>query len=127
VRADGRRKKKLITAFHFQFANQSAWKCGECRRQGLERQRNCPWLPPVTDGKPRIVWARRDVIARSCPKGSIRAESLRWLEEFGVWKAGAGRGLERLPARTADAFFVLEQELRAEQNHARQDHQDGTE
>ena len=121
MRADGRRKKKLIIAFHFQFANQAAWKCGDCRKQGLERGRNCPWLTPGVGVRPRIVWARGEVTARICPQGSIRAESLRWLEEFTVWKAGGCPRLTHLPARTAEAFLVLEQQLRAEQNDARQD------
>ena len=73
------------------------------------------------------MWARRAVIAHSCPKGLILGESLRWLEEFNAWKAGAGINLLGLPARTAEAFVVIEQELRAEQNYARQDSQHGTE
>jgi hypothetical protein len=48
---------------------------------------------------------------------------MRFLEEFSAWKAGGGGNLLRLPARTAEAFFVLEQELRAEQNHGRQQDQ----
>ena len=126
MRADGRRKKKLIIAFHFQFANQAAWKCGECRKHGLELLRKCPWRKPEAAAKSRMVWARGEVVADSCPKGSIRAESLRWLEEFSVWKTGGSAPLTRLPARTAEAFLVLEQQLRAEQNYARQDNQDGT-
>jgi hypothetical protein len=125
---DGRRKKKLIIAFHFQFANQAAWRCGDCRKQGLERQRGCPFIQIEGTGteRRRIVWARREVAAFSCPKALIRAESLRWLEEFSAWKASGGIHLMRLPARTAEAFFVLEQELGAEQNYARQDSQYGT-
>lgn len=126
MRTHGRRKKKLIIAFHFQFANQAAWKCGDCRRQGLERQRGCPFLPPEEGSKPRIVWARRETIAHQCPKGAVTAASLRRLEEFAVWKSGGGQRLMTLPAKTAEAFLVLEQELRAEQIHARQDHQNGT-
>ena len=126
MRALGRRKKKLIIAFHFQFANQAAWKCGDCRLQGLERQRACPFLPNGSPHRPRIVWARREVTTTRCPKGSITAASLKWLEEFAVWKSGGGQRLMALPAKTAEAFFVLENELRAEQNHARQNHQDGT-
>ena len=128
MRPHGRRTKKLIIAFHFQFANQAAWKCGDCRKRSLERQRACPYLEADRDrSAAQIVWARRAVVAHSCPKGLIRAESLRWLEEFSAWKTGASGNLLALPARTAEAFFVLGQELRAEQNYARQDSQRGAE
>ena len=36
--------KKLIVAFHFQFANQAGWRCDACRRNGLEKKRRCGWL-----------------------------------------------------------------------------------
>ena len=128
MRPDGRRKKKLIIAFHFQFANQAAWKCGDCRKQGLERQRGCPLVEVESAGtaRRRMVWARREVVAFSCPKALIRADSLRWLEEFSAWKASGNTDFMSLAARTAEAFFILEQELRAEQNYARQDSQYGT-
>jgi hypothetical protein len=128
VRPVGRRKKKLIIAFHFQFANQASWKCGDCRKQSLERQRGCPLIQIEATGteRRRIVWARREVVAFSCPKALIRAESMRWLEEFSAWKASGGADLTRLPARTAEALLILEQELRAEQNYARQESQYGT-
>jgi len=58
-----------------------------------------------------MVWARREVTVQSCPKALIRAASMRWLEEFSAWKAGGGGDLMGHPARTAEAFFVLEQEL----------------
>lgn len=126
MRTVGRRKKKLITAFQFQFANQAAWGCGDCRKQGLERQRGCRFTDGgrhrETDVQP-IVWARRNAVIRGCPKVVIRPESLKWLEEFAVWKAGGAMNLMRLPARTAEAFLVLEQELRAEQKYARQDNE----
>lgn len=78
----------------------------------------CGWKPQ-SNPRPRIVWARREVVARMCPKSLITADSLKRLEEFSAWKSGGGGNLLRLPARTAEAFFVLEQELRSEQNHAR--------
>jgi hypothetical protein len=55
----------------------------------------------------------------------MRAESIRFLEEFSAWKAGGSMNLLELPARTAEAFFVLEQELRSEQNHAKQHYSNG--
>lgn len=121
MRFDGRRPKKLTIAFHFQFANQAAWRCDECRKDGLERRRACPLVQIEGRDAGRIVWARREAVAYRCPKALIRPESLRWLEEFSAWKAGGQVNLLRLPARTAEAFFVLEQELRAELNHARND------
>jgi hypothetical protein len=136
VRVERRRTKKLIVAFHFQFANQAAWRCDVCRRGGLESARRCgfarfggaeePHEPKLTlKPKPqhrRIVWARGHAAATECPKSYISAESIRWIEEFSVWKAGGITDLKKLPARTAEAFFVLEQEWGAEIRNGREQH-----
>jgi len=108
-----RRTKKLIVAFHFQFANQAAWRCGQCRKDGLERGRNCGWLPG-SDKPKRVVWARRSVAIDSCPVSYVSAESDALLQEFQVWKLFGGLDVFNLPARTAEAFCILENELRAE-------------
>ncbi len=49
MRPDGERKKKLIVAFHFQYANQAAWKCDSCRRGGLELKRRCGFIPAALE------------------------------------------------------------------------------
>ena len=111
--------------------NGAAWKCDECRRQGLEQKRRCGWLPEEQRGPRRIVWARGRVAAEECPKSLVTPQSLEWIEKFFTWKfAGGGsdevarnpqranaarRGLcafDEMPARDADAFLILEREWR---------------
>jgi hypothetical protein len=111
VRADRERAKKLIVAFHFQFANQAAWKCDSCRQSGLERQRNCGWLRKETAAKRRPVWARKGVVVDTCPVSYISAQSLAWLEEYAAWKALRPPALWELPAKTVEAFCLLEKEM----------------
>ena len=60
------------------------------------------------------MWAREGVGVTRCPVSYISAESLSVLEEFHVWKLFGCGDLYELPARTAEAFYVLEMELRAE-------------
>ena len=52
----GTRKKKLLIAFHFQFASSAAWNCENCRKSGLVKRRNCAWIgiEPPADAKP--IW-----------------------------------------------------------------------
>jgi len=109
-----RRSKKLIVAFHFQFAKQAAWRCDECRKLGLEKRRRCAWAgDEESDGK-RIVWGRRQIAVTQCPKSLITGESLYLLEQFSAWKQCPGTNLQTMPARVVDAIAVLENEVRAE-------------
>ena len=112
------RAKKLIVAFHFQFANQAAWKCDTCRASGLEKKRRCGWLKHEELASPAIVWARKQVAVSSCPTSYITSESIAMIEEFHVWKLFGVTDANRLPARTVEAIFVLENELRSERNDA---------
>jgi hypothetical protein len=50
------------------------------------------------------------VISHSCPKSYITAESLAWLEMFWMWKLLGGGNYLEMPARQAEAFWVLEAE-----------------
>jgi hypothetical protein len=64
----------------------------------------------------RVVWLRGQVAVACCPTSYVTAESLALLDEFHAWKLiGAGNVYE-LPARSVEAFFVLENELRAEKH-----------
>jgi len=93
--------------------NQAAWKCDDCRKSGLERKRRCGWLP-AAEGPETVVWGRKNVALTTCPRSTIREESLAWLEEFQVWKLFGGDVALNWPARTAEAFTILEGEWRKE-------------
>src|SRR5690606_33593965 len=97
------RKKKLILAFHFQYANQAAWNCETCRRDGLERTRRCAWIKNPQPEPPKVVWARRGALSERCPRSVITAESLAWIEEFEIWRIARTPSLLELDARKADA------------------------
>jgi hypothetical protein len=121
VRPESGRSKKLIVAFHFQFANQAAWTCDECRKAGLEKRRDCAWLREAGVSSGRIVWGRRQAAATRCPKSIITAESMYLLGEFNVWKRCPGGPLHAMPARVVDAILMLDDEFRAEVNSANQE------
>jgi hypothetical protein len=112
VRVDGRRKKKLTVAFHFQSSNQAAWKCDECRSRGLESRRRCGFLPAERRGEKKLVWARGRVWTEECPKSAITPQSLEWIEKFLTWKFAGGGAIWDWPARDADAILTLEREWR---------------
>lgn len=109
------RTKKLIVAFHFQFANQAGWRCEDCRRNGLEVTRRCGWLQ-IDETPSQVVWARARVATDRCPVSEITAESNALIQEFQVWKLFGRLDAFSLPARTVEAFCILENELKAEMN-----------
>jgi hypothetical protein len=112
VRTLGRRTKKLVVAFHFQYSNQAGWGCDACRKNGLEKKRRCGFLPGGGEAAGAApVWTRARTVLTTCPKSYITSESLSLLEQFHAWKLFGNEDSERLPARTVDAFFVLEREL----------------
>ncbi len=102
-----------MVAFHFQSSSQAAWRCDECRRQGLEARRRCGWLPVEKRGPRRLVWARGRVATDECPKSLVTPQSMEWIERFFTWKFEGGREISELSARDADAFLMLEREWRA--------------
>jgi len=82
----------------------------------LESRRHCGWLSTGSDVKPNsIVWARGKISTPRCPVSYITPESVAFLEEFHVWKLLGGTDYQRLPARSVEAMFILENELRMEQ------------
>lgn len=113
MRVERERKKKLIVAFHFLRAERAnaGWRCEQCRRQGLEARRRCGFLPDEARGTARVVWARGRVATEECPTSWVTPASVEFVEKFFAWKA---MGARELTAREAEAFIVLEQELRAE-------------
>ena len=103
-RAERRRKKKLLVAFHFQFSNQAGWECDACRRSGLEIRRRCGWLGLPHDGRAAPVWARKTVAIESCPKSYITAESEGLVEEFLVRRRLGGMNFGELSARQVESI-----------------------
>jgi len=118
MRAERGRTKKLIVAFHFQHVNQAAWKCDTCRKRGLERKRRCGFSAGDPEAGEQVVWARKNIATTTCPRSYITPQSLQWLEEYWTWRLLGGYGLQRLSARQAQAFCILENELVKEQNDA---------
>lgn len=116
--ADGARKKKLIVAFHFQFANQAAWECDSCRESGFEAKRRCGFVRREDIGNTRVVWARGRVTCDECPVSLISSDSQNLLEEFHAWKLFGHQDYTRLPARVVEAIAVLENEWRTETRNA---------
>ena len=117
MRPERGRKKKLIVAFHFQFANQAAWKCDSCRKQGLETRRRCSWTPGALSQPERLVWARGGVRLTTCPKPLLTPESEEWLERWQVGRTFGFGDILSLPARAVDAFCLLETQLATERNN----------
>lgn len=111
MRAERRSTKKLIVAFHFLRGDGARWACDACRKQGLEARRRCGFLPEDRRSAKRVVWARGTASTEECPKSLITAESVALLERFvaaKIWEWKDPTACE------ADAFVVLEHELRAE-------------
>jgi hypothetical protein len=113
----GRRTKKLIVAFHFQFANQAAWRCDECRKKGLEGNRRCGWIPGSQRGRNKVVWARKGVSLNECPVSYISPLSQALMEEYQIWRIEGHREIRSLEARKAEAFVLLETEMSKERGN----------
>jgi len=60
-----------------------------------------------------LVWARRDVSLRTCPKAYITAESQTLVEEFFVRLRLRGMDFAELSARQVEAFVILQRALTA--------------
>jgi hypothetical protein len=57
---------------------------------------------------------RGRVWSEECPKSLVTPGSVELLERFLGWKFSGGGPLEEIAAKEADAFLILEGELRAE-------------
>jgi hypothetical protein len=102
-----------MVAFHFLRGNQAGWKCEQCRRQGLESRRRCGFLTERKRGPRRVVWARGGASTEECPKSAVTPASVEMVEQFFATRMG---GTREMTAREADAFVILERELRTETN-----------
>ena len=88
-----------------------------CRSQGLEVRRRCGWLPEAAAQPEKVIWARRGARSTQCPTSFISAESLAWIERYQAARVFGFGDVMDLPARTVDAFCVLELELAREKRH----------
>jgi hypothetical protein len=122
VRTKRDRKKKLIVAFHFQFANRAGWDCDACRRNGLEVKRRCGFLPDEARGAPRLVWARKKAQAEECPKSLVTGDSMALLEEFFVRRRLTMPENMETEARKVDAFLILREEMEREERDVTSEH-----
>ena len=85
----------------------------------METRRRCGWLGAESNPTPgSVVWARGRVSAPQCPRSYITPESIGLMEEYYAWKLFGATDYYELPARLAEAIFVLESELRLERNDA---------
>ena len=116
MRPERRPKKKLIVAFHFLRGEAARWECDACRKQGLEARRRCGFIPAEQRGAKRIVWARATVSSEECPRSLMTAESMELLEKFFFSQR---LGWKDPTAREAEAFLILDQEIRAEGEHGK--------
>jgi hypothetical protein len=127
VRSERGRKKKLIVAFHFQWANarfagRAGWDCESCRRNGLEVNRRCGFLPAEQRGDPQIVWGRGPVHAQECPKSFITGDSLALLEEYFVRRRLGIPDPAEMEARKIDAFLILQDLMEREERNGTTQH-----
>ncbi len=97
-------------------SSQAGWECEACRRSGLETKRRCGWLGIPEDARAPLVWARKRVALKTCPKSYVTAESMGLVEEFLVRRRLGVREIDGLTARQVEAFVILERELAAEMN-----------
>ena len=88
-----------------------------CRLQGLQVRRRCGWDPESAAQPEKVIWARRSARVSECPKSYITAESLAWIEAYQAGRVFGFGDVFELPARTVDAFCVLELELAKEKKH----------
>jgi len=63
------------------------------------------------------VWVRGGAVSYGCPKSTITGESLSILDEFVVWRVSGRPDIRDYPARTAEGFLILDQELRSEDDN----------
>lgn len=64
------------------------------------------------------MWAKRGIAIYECPTSFITGESLTFVEEYNARRQFGFGDVGTLPARTVDAFHVLEREFVSERLHA---------
>lgn len=61
---------------------------------------------------PKMVWARKSVMAERCPRSEISGASEAWLEMWAVWRHT--RAMGEMSARDAEAMALLSAEMEKE-------------
>jgi hypothetical protein len=74
-------------------------------------KRRCGWVPAALATPPHVVWAWGGVSTDECPKSSVTAQSLSWVEEYFVWKQLRLDLRFDLNIRKVEAFLILEEQL----------------
>jgi hypothetical protein len=75
-------------------------------------------VPQTALTPPRLIWARARVSTTSCPVSYVTAESRTLIEEFYGWKLLGVSSYDHIPARVAEAIFILEDQLSTERDNA---------
>ena len=65
-----------------------------------------------------MVWARGEVVSERCPKSTITAKSVLFLEQFRWWKE-LGGDIWSLEAKNAEALLLLEREWGTEMENGK--------
>ena len=71
-------------------------------------------MPAALETPPRVIWARGQAATDVCPRSFVTAESIGWVEEFLVRKWLRLALPADLNMRQAEAFLILEQQLKLE-------------
>lgn len=87
----------------------------------MDVKRRCGFLPATLRGEPRIVWGRGQTHLDECPKSFVTGASLSMLEDFFVSRALGIPSSVDIPARTADAFLILREQLEREERNGTTD------
>jgi len=82
----------------------------------LEKKRRCGFLPRNGEAT-RPVWLRHNVSCDECPRSFVTSDSDTWIEEYHLWRFGGKPDLLSYPAKSAEAFTILESELLKEREH----------
>jgi hypothetical protein len=84
----------------------------------MERARRCGYLGLAEGNAGPPVWIRRNIVLQSCPVSYVRSESEAYLEQYLVWRRFGGVDVRELPARTVEAFLIIDGELEKEREYA---------
>jgi hypothetical protein len=83
-------------------------------------KRRCGRTPAAQATPARVVWARKGVATKVCPRSYISGESMAWLEEFETWRRIGFPDLQTMTARQAHAIVILQQEFCSEAQRGEQ-------